>query len=260
MRWAEPPQRPMSPSSGPGLPLYFRLPQALRQQTDSVLAETIACPENIVHVWGFHLDAQPEMLSYWRSLLSTEERQRAERFVQPQQVARWVAAHGLKREVLSHYLQKAAHELRFVALPDGKPVLHQPGHEKWHFNLSHSHQRLLIAVSCSGPVGVDIEYHDPSRPFLALAQRFFHPDEAAAMTTMNETLARTQFYRAWVAKEALLKAQGMGLRGGLSRWPVSATETGKMQTTSWTVHWLTFSEPGFSAAVAMRPENQWCWV
>jgi 4'-phosphopantetheinyl transferase len=239
-------------------PLLFRPALPLAQQTK--IPSSINCLGKTVHLWGFHLDANPQALAYWRRLLSDEEIQRAERHIDPKQGARRLVAHGLKREVLSRYLHQAPQALKFVVQAHGKPVLRAPGHETWHFNLSHSHDRLLLAISNSRSLGVDLECQDPTRPFLALAQRFFHPDELTTMRTLEEKAARRLFYRTWVAKEALLKAQGSGLKAGLAQWPVPGTEADKAELPPWTVHWLPMAEPGFCAALAVHAENEWVWI
>lgn len=248
------------PPHHPEMPLHFRPAVPLRQQPELPCHQPSLSAENPVHVWGFRLDATPEAVAYWYTLLSIEEQQRAGRFMHAEQQRRWVAAHGLKREVLSAYLQKIAQELKFVVLPDGKPVLQLPDHEIFYFNLSHSRDRLLLAVSGISPVGVDLEHHDTTRPFLALAQRFFHPEEVEAMKAMTEEAARRQFYRAWVAKEALLKVQGFGLKGGLAHWPVPCNELDQVELGSWNVHWLTLADPGVYAALAVGPEKSWNWT
>jgi phosphopantetheinyl transferase len=241
--------------------LHFRPAQPLWQSTSTVPARAITCPENMVHVWGFELDAATEALAYWYRLLSAEEQQRAGRFIHHEHKRRWVAAHGLKREVLSAYLQTAPQELKFVIQANGKPALKQPVHEKWHFSLSHSRNRLLLALSSYSSVGVDIEYEDAPRPFLALAQRFFHPDEVEAMRAVTEVKARRQFYRAWVAKEAILKAEGArGLATYMAQWPVPCAELDQIELKPWTVHWLPLLELGFCAALAIEPENRWRWI
>jgi 4'-phosphopantetheinyl transferase len=243
------------------MPLHFHPAQPLRQNTTTVPVPLIRCPDNTVHVWGFELDATTEALDYWYPLLSVEEQQRAGRFIHLEHKRRWVAAHGLKREVLSAYLQIAPQELKFVVQANGKPALQQPEHGQWHFNLSHSRNRLLLALSGTVVVGVDIEYEEASRPFLALAQRFFHPDEVKAMKAKTEGRARRQFYRAWVAKEAILKAEGArGLAAHMAQWRVPCAELDQIDLKPWTVHWLPLLEFGFCAALAIEPEKRWCWI
>src|SRR5262249_25522819 len=74
------------------------------------------------------------------------------------------------------------------------------------FNLSHSHEMALVAVTLDHEVGVDIERLRPLPRFVELAERFFPPSEPRPA---NET----DFFRQWTRIEAVLKARGVGLHG-----------------------------------------------
>ncbi|MCX7882812.1 MAG: 4'-phosphopantetheinyl transferase superfamily protein [Brevinematales bacterium] len=93
----------------------------------------------------------------------------------------------------------------------GKPFLFS--HPTCHFNLAHSAEVVLLAID-SQPVGVDIEKSKP-RDYEALAERFFHPEEKAWVIGEEN-----RFYHIWTAKEAYLKAKGMGIRMRLSSFSV----------------------------------------
>jgi 4'-phosphopantetheinyl transferase len=78
------------------------------------------------------------------------------------------------------------------------------------FNISHSSDSLAIAVSLS-QVGVDIErkrYVNPHQ----LARACMSEAERADLSLMSEPAALEYFFRIWTAKEALLKAAGLGLQ------------------------------------------------
>lgn len=81
---------------------------------------------------------------------------------------------------------------------------------KLFFNLSHSENRVMCAVS-DKPVGCDVEklgkYND------AIAKRFFHKNEYAYILSLgNEEEKRDAFYRIWTQKESFVKAIGLGIR------------------------------------------------
>ncbi|HMS83903.1 MAG TPA: 4'-phosphopantetheinyl transferase superfamily protein [Nitrospira sp.] len=81
------------------------------------------------------------------------------------------------------------------------------------FNLSHSHTRALIAVSKVQEVGIDLEAVRPGVEVVKLSERYFTPAEHTVITQATEDQRAMTFFRYWVAKEAVLKAQGIGLRG-----------------------------------------------
>lgn len=97
----------------------------------------------------------------------------------------------------------------------GKPFLSREQGERSAitFNLSHAHDRALIAVSKAQEIGVDLELVRPHVEVAKLSERFFTRSEHAAIMEAAEEQRATRFFRYWVAKEALLKAQGIGLGG-----------------------------------------------
>jgi 4'-phosphopantetheinyl transferase len=148
----------------------------------------------------------------------------------------WVVDPGRDslRQVLSVYLGDAAAGIEIVRGERGKPRLAHGGLE---FNLSHSGELALIAVSQTRPVGVDVEKLVPGRDFLALAKRAFGPDDAAKVHQTPPEERAVIFYRLWVRHEARLKCLGTGLSGSAAATPVEvqALDVG----------------PGYAAAVAV---------
>lgn len=114
------------------------------------------------------------------------------------------AASGCADAVLHAILAERLGRPPQIAIgPHGKPYL--VGGEL-EFNASHSGALALIAVSDSGPIGVDVEQHHALHDPAAFARRFFTRDEAASVG--NDPAA---LFRLWCRKEAWLKAQGVGL-------------------------------------------------
>lgn len=86
-------------------------------------------------------------------------------------------------------------------------------------NWSHSAECLIAARAHGWRVGIDVELLRPRPRAHELAARFFHPDEAATLSTLADDQDRHlgAFIRLWCAKEAVLKAHGQGLSFGLDR-------------------------------------------
>jgi 4'-phosphopantetheinyl transferase len=118
------------------------------------------------------------------------------------------------RETLAAYLGIGTDELRIERNAAGKPYLLD---QALQFNLSHSGGTLLIGLSRTQPLGVDIEGGARARPYLEIAQRYFTGDEAAALATLPTDALRSRFLELWSAKEAVLKAIGRGIAFGLNR-------------------------------------------
>jgi len=109
--------------------------------------------------------------------------------------------------LLAAYLRCGADALTLRRGEHGKPYL--VPHGTLEFNVSHSAGGLLIGISRHQPLGVDIERLARVRPALELAQRFFHPEEAAALAALERDRVLPAFLRLWSCKEAVVKATGM---------------------------------------------------
>jgi 4'-phosphopantetheinyl transferase len=161
-----------------------------------------------VQIWKVNLDLSPLEIATLAQTLSPDELQRAERFYFERDRDRFIAGRGTLRHILSHYIAQSPQQLQFSYSEKGKPAL---VHHSLQFNVSHSHELELIAVSLN-PVGVDIEQIRPTQ-FLQLAQRFFHTHEYHYLTSLSPEKQLTTFFRFWTAKEAYLKGTGEGLAG-----------------------------------------------
>jgi 4'-phosphopantetheinyl transferase len=171
---------------------------------------------NDVHVFLFRLD---ETLPGAIELLDDVERARANRFVFEQDRRRFVTAHAWVRIVLARCLDRAADSLRFTAGARGKPRLVDIAVDL-RFNLSHSGERALLAVTCGREVGIDIEKHR-SVEIGDLARRFFAPSEWQALLALDPSEQIPAFFNCWTRKEAFIKALGDGLAYPLDGFEVS---------------------------------------
>jgi len=169
-----------------------------------------------VHVWSFFLDTSAACREQCVQTLSPAERARAARFVHARSRDDFTVAHGILRLLLARYTGLPAHKLAFFAGPRGKPTLARPSdtdaHSAVSFNMSHSHGRALIAVSDGREVGIDVERLNPDVQALAIARRYFCASELAAIEGAASGAQAQSFFRYWVAKEAVLKGQGIGLK------------------------------------------------
>jgi 4'-phosphopantetheinyl transferase len=169
-------------------------------------------------VWRLCLQesrATPEL----HAQLSEEERERAGRFVFPADQRRYGAAHGQLRQVLAAYLGGSPAQLAFHLGPQGKPRL--AARSELSFNLSHSGDLGLLAVSFGREVGIDTEAIRPVPDLDGLVARCFSGSERSALASVPEELRLTVFFEAWTRKEAFLKALGDGLSRPLQSFDVS---------------------------------------
>jgi 4'-phosphopantetheinyl transferase len=164
----------------------------------------------VVHVHWLALDVAEERVERLYRVLRADEVERAARFAFPELRNRFVAGRAKMREKLAEALQCAAGDLVFVEGPQGKPALDSG---KVDFNLSHSGGDAVLAIAPPGyPLGVDIECVSRKANITGIAGRFFPPGDAEAILRLPEPEARRFFFRHWTAREAVMKATGLGLR------------------------------------------------
>lgn len=104
--------------------------------------------------------------------------------------------------------------------PHGKPVPSGAA-RGWEISVSHSGEWVALALARGVPVGVDVERISESRDLAGLAGYSLSDGERLAWDALPEEGRTGAFFGYWARKEALLKATGLGLSGGLRRVTVS---------------------------------------
>jgi len=100
---------------------------------------------------------------------------------------------------------------RICGGPHGKP---QPI-DGVHFNLSHAGDRVVVAMTTLGPVGVDVELREAAS---------FRGFDGVALAESERGIAIGERATVWTRKEAVLKATGHGLAISPSDVEVSAPD------------------------------------
>jgi len=168
-----------------------------------------------IHVWFTLCDriADPALLAEYAGLLSHEEHARMQRLHLAVDRHRFLVARALLRSVLSRYSTVGERQWVFRTGPCGKPAIANPDDDaqRLSFNLSHSHELVLLAVTRHHAIGVDAEYLGGRAAPVEIARRFFTRDEAALLDALPGAQRHDGFLRLWTLKEAYIKARGMGL-------------------------------------------------
>lgn len=167
-----------------------------------------------VDVWTVPLDRPPATVARLSRILSEGEAERGDRCRFENDRRRFIVAHGALRLILAGCLDVPPEKLRLRPGRHGKPRL--AGSSELRFNLSHSGELALVAVTRHQEVGVDVDRLRPDLPVEPFAERFFPASDArfvAAATGPTERAER--FLRLWTRKEAVVKAAGARLAQGL---------------------------------------------
>ncbi len=115
-----------------------------------------------IHVWRIRLDRATPLAP------TAGETARAHRFATPTLRRRYLRSHAALRDILQRHTSVL---LEFAVHERGKPYL--AADPTLHFNLAHSHDLALVAVTRACPIGVDVERLRPLPEYQAIAQPLF---------------------------------------------------------------------------------------
>lgn len=212
-----------------------------------------------IDVWRINLNAASDLP--FETLLTDEERLRAEKFLEQRHASRFRAGRAVLRLGLARYLCLRPDEVKLENGLHGKPRL--AGGGQLQFNVTHSGALALMAFTRMGDVGIDVEAIREDVEGLDIASTYFTANETATITAAMPAEQCYRFFQLWVRKEAILKASGRGISDELDSFDVSDPGKfvrlkeidGKFKESVWVVHDLD-SLDGYAAAIA-APAGEW---
>jgi len=203
--------------------------------------------QSSIEVWSILLPDFYDELAACGGLLTEDEQTRSDKFIKKEDAERFILCRGLRRRILADYLNQPPADLRFDHNENGKPFLE--GREL-NFNVSHSRDRMLIAVTAGRAVGVDIEFRRDGVPMESIAERWFAPEEQEFLQSFENL--RTVFFDIWAKKEAYVKALGQGIFRELNSFSVPLDNTPEVPTLGKNGKWFFQPleiDPAYAAAI-----------
>lgn len=174
-----------------------------------------------VDVWVAFIDEAFEAIASRaeRDVMSHDEWARLGRFVFEKDRRRYRVTRSLVRHALSRYLPRPARDWTFGATEFGRPFIanDDPAARSIRFNISHSDQVVMLAVTRDLQVGIDVEDLDRRVPLDAAAS-FFAADEMRQLEAMPALKRPRRFLDFWTLKESYIKARGEGLSLALDQF------------------------------------------
>ncbi len=182
--------------------------------------------------WADPNRADPLLLD----LLDERERERHDRFRLSADRNRYVIAHALARLVCARAAGCGPNDVTFrlhcrscARAPNGRSEPHGKPHPDGparglEISLSHSGDRVVVALAHGFAVGVDVERVAPGRDIEGVAELALAESERAVLSAMPTDARANGFFGFWARKEALLKATGDGMSAGLATVRVSGPD------------------------------------
>lgn len=170
-----------------------------------------------IDLWFEDLSINDNFNFYW-NLLDENEQTKAKRFIQEKHRNYYVICHGKLRAILASYIHIAPEKIRFEVEELGKPFIIAGGKpHNLKFNISHSANRMIVAVGYYDYIGVDIEVWNDNIDCYAIANECFAELEATYWKALPDSEKSAAFYRFWTRKESFAKAVGVGITLGVSK-------------------------------------------
>jgi 4'-phosphopantetheinyl transferase len=185
-----------------------------------------------VHLWYVFNEKinDSDLLARYYPLLNEEERSQQKRFYFEKHRHQYLITRAMVRSVLSLYQHDiTAEQWEFTKNSYGKPSISNRGLTiPLRFNLSHTDELIVMAVTVEQEIGVDVECHSRRGNLLDIASSFFSPSEVKHLFELPLEQQKNRFFDLWTLKEAYIKACGMGLSIPLDQFSYSFSQQGKI--------------------------------
>lgn len=173
------------------------------------IPDVLQIPKDQLHIYLTDLDALRSPTKY-RSLLSSEELNRADGYVHDEDRDRFIVRRGILRELLGRYVNLSPADINLDYSEHGKPLLCDAQNPSGlTFSLATCGGMALYAFACDHPVGIDLECILPEENLLEMAKQQFSCREYEDLSNLPQTLQPQAFYTCWTCKEAYIKARGV---------------------------------------------------
>jgi 4'-phosphopantetheinyl transferase len=175
-----------------------------------------------VQLWRIDLAGATGLHNRFTKLLSPSEQLHASRYRLDQAQVHFSVGRACLRTLLGNATRLDPLSIAITTGVHGKPEAPDLNGHRVNFNVAHSKDTILIALSREGPVGVDVEYFDRPTDIMDVAKHNFTETETSSLEAIADPQTRHRtFYRYWTRKEAVLKADGRGLIASLASFDVS---------------------------------------
>jgi 4'-phosphopantetheinyl transferase len=158
-------------------------------------------------------------------ILSNQEKEQSATFLDPSELRHYIARRCFQRLFLAEILgtNVAPDKLDLIHRRDSQPRCSNA--PDLNLSFSSSGTTAIACASTHYSIGIDIERFRTVENVIALAKRYFTPEEAADLAKMRQSEQNRAFLHYWTAKEAGLKAIGKGVVFGLNTFKL--TENGE---------------------------------
>lgn len=205
-----------------------------------------------VHIWIINWKSIQSWIKNYRGILTEKERESSRAYYFKEDRSRGETGKILTRLLAAHYLQISYTQIMVIANSYGKPIIYSTDGELINHNVSHSGDYVVLAFSLQGTIGVDIEKMRTLPEYQEIASSF-HRNEYLKICNKKSLKV---FYRIWTAKEAYVKAKGVGLNIDLESFEIrdSVIYRNSIPQKQWEIFYYTIQNTYSGAVVVLKGE------
>lgn len=178
--------------------------------------------DHSVHIWKIFFSDYSNEEAFYSKILSHAELARSSRFHFQIDSIRYKVSRVVAKVLLSKVLSIKPSNIELQLNDYGKPKLIAKSNNIF-FNVSHSANLGLIAITDIGPIGIDVERYRKKMLAEKFARRFFSESEVKEYLDLPHGQKEEGFFNCWTRKEAFIKALGLGLAMPLKDFDVTLT-------------------------------------
>ena len=128
----------------------------------------------------------------------------------------YIHSQWIRYFILSNMLECGFSDLVFEQNENGRPFLINSSNID--FNISHSNDYIILAISFDSKVGIDIEIISKKISILGIAEKYFSTQEYHWLSSLPKDKLTYWFYKIWTYKESCLKLTGEDMFVGLKKF------------------------------------------
>jgi len=178
--------------------------------------------ENEVHIFYTQINSAKENVPVLKTFLSGEEKRKVSGYIFEKDRITRIISRGVLRSILSRYLTIKPEDIVILSDEYGKPFLDKKiNRQEIRFNLSHSGDFIIYAVTSGKNIGIDVEEITETGSIEDIIEHDFSNHEKTLFGSMPAELKTRAFFSCWTRKEAYIKALGSGLSYPLKKFSVS---------------------------------------
>lgn len=220
--------------------------------------------EDQIHIWHINLNATHDAIEEFKKSLPLTELSHANRLSHTDVQRRFIVRRAALHIILAKYLsKKAITGVDISRTEKGKPYLANNNPLGITFNVSHSEDSSLLALSRKENLGVDIERTGRIKCWLGVMKLSMSQYEQDEILKYSKHEQEAAFIRVWTRKEAYTKAIGDGFFYSFTDFSVSVKEespqifedkNNKQNISKWSMINLDVVEP-FIASLSVDSSN-----